>query len=119
MYVKDPDLPLFTPATRKFFAGWVVTDGQQDNELRSMNKAPASQTKISGNYAVIRYPVLARTYSPYFFTKGSDGWMLDFSAMNKVLQMNHKNMWMMRKTDHPYMFGFSDWTFDKNGFPIE
>lgn len=118
MHIKDPELPLFTPETRKFFSNWVVTDAQQDNELRSLEKAPDGQLKISGTYAVLRHPIKSRTHSPYFFTQNENGWMLDFATMSKVLQMNHKNMWMMRKTDHPYMFGFSDWTFDTNGFPI-
>lgn len=117
-HVKDPDLPLFTPATRKFFANWVVTDGQQDNELRSLQSAPQSEVLVSDHYAVLRYAFRERLYSPYFFTKGENGWMLDFVTMSRVLQMNHKNMWMMKRTDHPYMFAFSDWKFDASGFPV-
>ena len=118
LHIKDPGLPLFTPETRSFFADWVVTDGQQDNELRSLQTAPAGELKVTERYAVLRYPVAARTHAPFFFTRGEAGWMLDFAAMSKVLRMNHKNMWMMRGTDHPYMFGFEDWTFDRNGFPV-
>jgi len=117
-HVKDPDLPLFTPATRKFFATRLVTDGQQDNELRSLKSAPQSEVLTSGHYAVLRYAFRERLYSPYFFTKGENGWMLDFATMSRVLQMNHKNMWMMKRTDHPYMFAFSDWKFDAGGFPV-
>lgn len=117
-HVKDPDLPLFTPATRKFFANWVVTDGQQDNELRSLKSASQGEVLTSGHYAVLRYAFRERLYSPYFFTKGENGWMLDFATMSRVLQMNHKNMWTMKRTDHPYMFAFSDWEFDASGFPV-
>lgn len=117
-HVKDPDLPLFTPQTRKFFSKWVVTNGQQDNELRSLEKADSHRVIISGIYGVIRYPASNRTQSPYFFVKGENGWMLDFATMAEVLRMNHRNMWMLKGMDHPFMFGFSDWTFDNNGFPI-
>lgn len=118
-HVKDPQLPLFTPETRKFFSKWVVTDAQQDNELRSLRERVEATILRSGNYAVLRYPLESRLQSPYFFRKGDEGWMLDFATMNWVLQMNHKNMWMMKKMDHPYMFAFADWLFDKNGFPVK
>ncbi|MFW2366099.1 MAG: TPM domain-containing protein [Desulforhopalus sp.] len=117
-HVKDPNLSLFTPQTRKFFSTWVVTNGQQDNELLTLQKATPDSVIVSGSYAVIRFPAHNRTQAPYFLQKGDKGWMLDFSTMSKVLRMNHRNMWMFKSLDHPFMFGFSDWTFDKNGFPI-
>ncbi|WP_163338256.1 TPM domain-containing protein [Desulfopila sp. IMCC35008] len=118
LHIKDPELPLFTPATRTFFANWVVTDAQQENEYRSLQEAQPHETFTSGTFGIIRYPISARAHSPFFFQHGENGWMLDFATMSRVLQMNHKNMWRMRTTDHPYMFGFADWTFDKNGFPV-
>jgi uncharacterized protein len=95
-----------------------VTDAQQNNELRAMEKSTPYKVIISGDFAVIRYPITHRTQAPYFLQKGEQGWMLDFWSMNQVIRMNHKNMWMLISQDHPYMFAFSDWQFDKNGFPI-
>lgn len=116
--IKDPDLPIFTPKTRTFFAKWVVTDAQQNNELRGLEEDVVERVIIDADYAVVRFPLNKRTAAPYFFQKSEEGWMLDFWTMSQVIRMNHKNMWMIKRTDHPYMFGFSDWKFDKNGFPI-
>lgn len=69
--------------------------------------------------AVIRYPVEDRTVPPYFLELGKDGWMLDFAAMSRIIQFNHRNQWRMKSTDHPYIFGFADLTFDENGFPLQ
>lgn len=66
---------------------------------------------------MIRYGVNYRTNPPYFLQNGPGGWMLDFWTMSQVIRMNHKNQWHMVDKNHPYMFGFSDWGFDKNGFP--
>ena len=115
---KDPHLGLFTPETREFFEKWVVTDAQQDNELRALERFSPEKITISGDRAVIRFSVRDRTQAPYFLQRGSKGWMLDFWTMTNVIRMNHKNMWFFKRKDHPYMFGFSDWQFDKNGFGI-
>ena len=73
---------------------------------------------ITNDLAVIRYAVEDRTVPPYFLRYGENGWMLDFAVMSRVIQMNHRNQWRMKSTDHPYMFGFADLLFDENGFPI-
>ena len=56
LHIKDPDLGIYTPETRKFFGNWVVTDAQQDNELQAINKA-MSTAKIftKDNLAVISF----------------------------------------------------------------
>jgi len=115
---KNPQLSLFTPETREFFSKWVVTDGQQDNELRSVEQATPESVVISGDYAVIRFPVEKRSQPPYFMRRGVDGWMLDFWTMSNVIRMNHKNYYHFKSFEHPYTFAFSDWKFDNNGFPI-
>lgn len=115
---KNPQLGLFTPETRAFFRKWVVTDGQQDNELRSVEQATPESVVISGDYAVIRFPVEERNQPPYFFRKGAEGWMLDFWTMSNVIRMNHKNYYHFKSFEHPYRFAFSDWKFDNNGFPL-
>lgn len=117
-HIKDPQLGLFTPETRDFLAKWVVTDAQQDNELRSLAQSTPEKIIISEDRAVIRFPAANRNQAPYFLQKGPEGWMLDFWTMTNVIQMNHKNMWFFKKQDHLYMFGFADWRFDQTGFAI-
>lgn len=119
LHIKDPNLGLYTPQTKKFFSNWVVTDGQQNNELRSLQNHPEYHILIDRNRAVIRYPVAERLLPPYFMELGDDGWMLDFWTMSQTIRMNHKNQWHLVKNKHPYMFGFVGWRFDKNGFPHE
>jgi len=114
---KNPDLGLYTPESRTFFSQWVVTDAQQEHELANLLISEPERIIISDNRAVIRYSARERTRSPYFLVQGDSGWMLDFWSMTNVIRMNHKNMWHFTDFNHPYMFAFSDWQFDKNGFP--
>jgi hypothetical protein len=118
LHVKDPNLGLFTPNTREFFSKWVVTDAQQDNELRELERA-AQEPRIFKNQdrAVIRFPIRNRHNSPYFLRKNLDGWMLDFASMSQIIGFNHKNQWFFRTKDHPFMFAFQDIAFDSAGFP--
>ena len=118
LYIKDPNLRLYTPESRKFFSQWVVTDAQQSNELDHLESAKSSRIFIEGVRAVIRFPLEDRTHNPFFFRQGPDGWMLDFAAMHQTIIFNHKNYWHFKVKDHPYMFGFKDLLFDKNGFPF-
>lgn len=116
--IKDPDLALYTPGTRKFLSRWVVTDAQQDNELSRLEGAVIEKVTIGGNRAVIRFPVGQRTLPPYFLENNGSGWAIDFATMNDLIRMNHKNMWHFVSGDHPYMFGFADWSFDSSGYPM-
>jgi hypothetical protein len=63
--VKDPNLSLYTQQTRQFLSAWVVTDAQQDNALHSLREATIDQVLVSGNRAVIRFPLPQRTHPPY------------------------------------------------------
>ena len=115
--IKDPNLALYAPATRKFLAGWVVTDAQQDNELHTLERAKIDRVVVAGNLAVIRFPIQERMLPPYFLERTNEGWAFDFSGMSAYIQLNAHNMWHFVKQDHRYMFAFSDWQFDANGYP--
>jgi hypothetical protein len=118
LHIKDPNLGIYTPETRKFFSQWVVTDAQQDNELRDITRAmSSSEIFTKDNLAVISFSPDDRQASPFFLEKGSQGWMMDFASMTKLIGFNHKNQWHLRQTNHKYMFGFKAVYFDKNGFP--
>jgi len=118
--VKDPDLAIYTPESREFFRKWLVTDAQQSNELNSLSEVlDNGEVRRSGNFAVVRSDPGARTRAPYFLRRADQGWQLDFATMSRVISFNHLNQWHFITLNHPYMFAFSDWTFDKNGFPEE
>ena len=115
---KDPQLGIFTPESREFFSQWLVTDAQQQNALRILEAAlPAAEVIAQDNRAVIRFPADNRRASPYFLRLAPEGWQLDFVTMTKSIVFNHRNQWHFSSREHPYMFGFSDWRFDTNGFP--
>jgi uncharacterized protein len=119
-HVKDPDLGLYGPETRHFFRRWLVTDGQQDNELRGLlTVMEQGMTRIEGDRAVVRFPLGDRRVPPYFFVRGEQGWMLDLASMSRLIGFNQNNQWFFRRTGHGYMFAFDDLRFDKNGFPHE
>lgn len=119
-HVKDPDLGLYTPQTREFFADWLVTDAQQDNERRELQRViEQGRVVVAGELAVVRFPIGQRRNSPYLLRRGEGGWMLDFSAMSRLLGFNHRNQWFFRSTGHEFMFAFDDLRFDRNGFPHE
>ncbi|MBW2298206.1 MAG: TPM domain-containing protein, partial [Deltaproteobacteria bacterium] len=117
-HIKDPDLGIYSPETRDFFRQWVVTNAQQDNELKGLeNVLGKAQPRVRDQLAVIRFPVEDRGASPYFLELGEKGWMLDFHSMNQLVRFNHKNQWHFIKTDHRFAFAFTDLRFDKHGFP--
>ncbi len=117
-HVKDPDLGLYTPQTREFFRHWLVTDAQQDNELRELQRViEQGRVAVAGDLAVLRFPIARRRNSPYLLRRGAAGWMLDFAAMSRLIGFNHRNQWFFRSTDHEFMFAFGDWQFDRHGFP--
>ncbi|SHJ12406.1 uncharacterized protein SAMN02745165_01641 [Malonomonas rubra DSM 5091] len=115
---KDPELEIYTEETRAFFRQWLVTDAQQQNALRELDKVwSLADVRVKDAMAVIRYPVKERQASPYFLRQSEFGWQLDFATMTKTVGFNHRNQWHFRSREHPYMFAFADWRFDKNGFP--
>ncbi len=115
---KDPELEIFTPETQEFFRNWLVTDAQQQNALRDLERVFTSAEVLSqARRAVIRFPVSERQAAPYFLQRRSKGWQLDFVAMSKTIGFNHRNQWHFRQSQHEYMFAFADWRFDKDGFP--
>ena len=116
--VKDPDLALYTPESRRFFRGWLVTDAQQAHEFRQLSAVlPRARVFVSGDRAVVRFPVADRQAAPYLLERQEAGWMLDFAGMHRWIGFNHKNQWHCTTLDHPYMFAFADLRFDRHGFP--
>jgi hypothetical protein len=113
-----PDLQIYSPGSRVFFSKWTMTDAQFDHLLAALGSAVPEKIVIQDNRAVIRYPVADRELSPFLLIHGTEGWMFDFAAMNRLIGINHNNQWHFRSLDHPYMFGFADLRFDGNGFPF-
>ncbi len=107
--VKDPNLALFTPETRRLRVGASSTDFQQENELRSLRPAIGTiSVRRRENLAVIRFASEHRKVPPYFFRRGGHGWMLDLATPRRVLVFDHANDWAFRSRDHEFAFAFDD-----------
>ncbi len=79
--VKEPDLGLYTPETRRFLRRWLVTDAQQANEFRKLTAAlPGSRVLVAGDRAVVRFSGHRPPGRPYLLERGESGWMLDWPA---------------------------------------
>ena len=123
---KNPDLDIYSDATKAFFRTWTVTDINQNNEYRFINQCTKSrEIRYSSNHqysVAMNHPVKERTCSPYFFKKEHGKWTLDIATMAKVLRFNAPMQWhfdMVKKIEimGNYEFAFAGLNYDKNGYP--
>ena len=118
----NPDLPIYTEQSKQMLKTWKVTPSQMDNMVRTYNSCNPDETKYDSTdlLAVIHYPVNQKQCSPWFFRKVGDIWKLDLTIMQKAVRFDNKNRWhLVPGVTHDYDFGFSDWTFDSNGYPVQ
>jgi hypothetical protein len=120
--LRDPSL--YTDASVRMLEARRVTQGQMANAVRSFETCKKHFDTIRYDNvrqrAVIRYRVGARTCHPWFLTRGdfSDSWQLDLAEMQRTVRFNRQNYWHLTAPDTPYRFGFDDWRFDDNGYPL-
>ena len=116
----NPDLNIYTPATRQMLRKWVMTPAQMDNIVKTYRNCDAQAERIdaSGRLSVIRYPVRQRKCAPWFFVKIDDRWALDLTVMQTAIRFGRDNSWHFELgAEHPYEYAFEDWSFDAYGFP--
>ena len=116
----DPNLPIFTKASKIMMQKWSVSRGQMRNISSSYNKCDIDAVLVKGNYAVVRYPVKQRKCSPFFMQKEGNDWKLDLTVMMKGIKFDTQDAWRLDqgKLNPNYKFAFSDWNFDRNGNPL-
>ena len=102
-HIKDPNLGIFNSATQRFYGSWVVTNAQQDNELRDLGNAPYT-ANVNGDRAVICFSKNDRVNSPYFLERTPQGWQLDIATMSRVIRFDQNNFWHFVDKNHPYAF---------------
>ena len=125
---KNPNLDIYTDATKAFFAKWTVTDINQDHEVH--NIAPCKPYYETLYDTTDTHAVLAarpydkhRTCSPYFFKKEEGKWKLDIATMAQTLRFNaqmqfHFDMGKrLEKEGKYYAYAFDGYYFDGNGYP--
>ena len=115
-----PDLEIYTLDSRRMLANRVVTPAQADNAARSVRQCGDAETVTSadGRLAVMRYRVDKRQCNPYFFRLEEGRWRLDLTMMQRAIRFGRSNQWHFEPgISHPYDFAFTDWQFDRNGYP--
>lgn len=118
----NPELDIYTPASRHMLRDWVMTPAQMDNILKSYGRCQAEEERIDtgGRYGVIRYPVRQRQCAPWFFENIDGAWALDLTMMQRAIRFGRDNSWHFDPyAEHPYDYAFLDWSFDSQGFPRE
>ncbi|HVH17940.1 MAG TPA: TPM domain-containing protein [Myxococcota bacterium] len=116
----DPDLDLYSAATRVMLARRVVTLAQMDTLVRMYRDCRAEPVRLdaSGVRAVIRYPIEARRCPPWFLVREGERWRLDLATASSAIRFGRDNTWHFAAgAAHLYAFGFADWTLDRNGYP--
>lgn len=115
----DPNLPIYTDASKRMLQGWNVTNGQMQNISSAYKRCTLEATKIRTTYAVVRYPIGQRECSPFFLRQKDGVWRLDLTVMMGAIRFNTQNAWSLNRNDLDlgYRFSFSDWSFDENGYP--
>lgn len=118
----DPDLSIYSDASRAMLQKWVVTPAQMDSIVKAYRNCHAEAAKYNDeqSLAVIRYPVSERSCAPWFFERQGDRWQLDLTGAQRYVRFGRDNSWHFDwrvLADHPYRFAFADWGFDNRGFP--
>lgn len=116
----NPDLQLYSQASREFLAQWTVTPAQMDNVVRIARGCEWEEARFdaAGAHAVIRAGRTARQCAPWFLVRERDAWRLDLATMSEVTRFGRANAWRFATTPMPYGFAFTDWEFDRNGYPL-
>lgn len=118
-----PDLSIYTNNTRDMLADWVITPAQMDNLASSYQQCGPAQTLLGpsrrGPLAVIRYPIEQRQCAPWLLRIEEQQWRLDLASQQSLIRFGRNNQWYLdHKHRNPWFFGFMDWQFDRNGFPL-
>ncbi len=125
---RNPDLEIYTKATRDFFRKHTVTTINQENEVRFLAPCLPKQTTLygdDGEHAVIAALPYDkhRTCSPYFFKKEGGKWRLDIATMARMLRFNTQMAFHFDPRERLqgegiyYAYAFDGYAFDANGYP--
>lgn len=116
----NPDLEIYSRATRDMLADWVMTPAQMDNVAKSLAACSVVDERRSreGRRAVLLAAPHERRCPPYFLVREGGAWRLDLAAMMRAVRFGRDNGWRLeREALGPYGFGFAGLRFDSRGFP--
>ncbi len=127
---KNPNLDIYTDATKAFFRKWTVTDINQDHEIHNVAPCKAHYETLydtKDEHAVLA----ARPYdkyrkcAPYFFKKEEGKWKLDIATMAQTLRFNAQMAFhfdkqkRLQKEGKYYAYAFDGYWLNKDGYPYK
>ncbi len=125
---RNPDLEIYSKATREFFRKWTVTTINQDHEVDSLSQCPGGEVLYGpdGLHAVLAHRPYdkQRKCAPYFFKKEEGKWRIDIATMARSIRFNADMQWhfdLNKRLEGEgiyYAFAFDGFGFDKNGYPF-
>lgn len=117
----NPDMDFYTQQTREMLRGWNVTTSQMDNIVKTYRGCTGGEILYDDSYslAVIRYDIIQKQCSPWFFKNSNGNWLLDLTMMQRAIRFGPGNAWHFAAgLKHEYNFGFADWEFNSLGYPV-
>jgi uncharacterized protein len=84
-------LSIYTRDTQAMLKGWRVTPAQMDNVAGTYRRCSIESEQISGDRAVVRYPIDARQCAPFSLQREGAKWRLDFTVPRKAIRFGRNN----------------------------
>lgn len=113
--IKATDLGIYDDRARAI-VGRTNSNAGQDH-IAGLYSDESYTIRVEGDRAAVVFlDDSNHLLAPWFFHRTAEGWQLDGSMYPDVIGYNHRNQWFFRRRDHPYMFAFEDFSFDRHGF---
>jgi hypothetical protein len=104
--IRDADLGLYSPETRKLLRARRITEQQRTNELAAIRAVYPTRVVVEqGALAVIKFPG-STLVPPYFFRHEPGGWTIDLAVANGIIGFDQLNRWYVRNARSEFAFGF-------------
>ncbi len=124
---RNPNLDIYTDATKAFFRTWTVTTINQDHEVDTLSRCTGGEVLYADDniHAVLAHRPYDkhRKCAPYFFKKEQGAWKIDIATMAQTIRFNVDMQWhfnldeRLKKEGMYYAFAFDGYGFDGNGYP--
>lgn len=116
----DPNLPLYSAASRLMLRGERASDGQMQQVVDTYYRCGLAESFEGTGVAVERYAADARKCPPMLLFRENSRWVLDLVTAAGVIRFNDKDEWHFSGgIPRGYAFAFEDWVLDANGYPFE
>ncbi len=102
----NPNFGVYTPETRAFMANRLITPAQQEGEYRQLMAVYGHARYVDSDTLAVALFDNRPDIPPYFFRRGSEGWMMDLAYMSQKIRFDLQNRWFFVESKAPYAFAF-------------